>query len=124
MRKSPRIRDEFLATAVRTFTMRVILQSCRLPPMCVPCRRGKPMSTVTEARQPRPAAEWGLSALLLSTVVLIMFPLMAFLVLGCLIAAWESRGVQSQHIDFGVIGAYVVVYGLLLLSVFALCCGV
>jgi hypothetical protein len=76
------------------------------------------------AAPPRHAAECGLAALLLSMIVLLLFPLGTALMLGALIGAWEVNAVEARHIDFAVFGGYVVVIGLLGLSLVALGCGV
>jgi hypothetical protein len=70
------------------------------------------------------SGQWGLSALLLGALVIILFPMMTALILAVLIGAWEIDAVKSHHIDFAIIATRVLVYGLLSLGVLALISGV
>lgn len=81
------------------------------------------MDDDTETTPPR-AAEWGLAALLLGAVVLVLFPIMTVVLLATLIGAWEINAVEWRHVEFGVYGGFAVIGGLLAMGLFALYCGV
>jgi hypothetical protein len=68
--------------------------------------------------------QWGLSSVLLSSLVIVLFPLGVFLLFAGMMGAYEDPFVESRDIDLGVAVAYVLVGGLLAVATFALVCGV
>jgi len=46
------------------------------------------------------------------------------LLLGTLIGAWNIDQVERRHIEFGVIGGRVIVYGFFVLAILSLLCGI
>lgn len=69
------------------------------------------------------AGQWGLSALLIGGLVVILFPIMVMSLFGAMVGAHSNGYLQSRDIDLGVLAAYVAVGGLIALSLFALLCG-
>jgi hypothetical protein len=69
------------------------------------------------------SGQWGLGALLLSFMLLFLFPLITVVILGALIGAWNIYDVEIRHIDFGVLAGKVIAYSLLGLGGFALLSG-
>jgi hypothetical protein len=70
------------------------------------------------------SAQWGLSSVLLSSLVIVLFPLGVFLLFAGMMGAYEDPFVESRDIDLGVSAMYVLVGGLLATAAFALVCGV
>ena len=70
------------------------------------------------------SGHWGLAALLLSALILILFPIAVATILGLLIGAWNINEVELHHIKFAVLGGRVGIFGLLGLSILALVSGV
>jgi len=74
------------------------------------------MTPDTDAARPAAqgshAGQWGLAALLLAIVPLLLFPLMVFLLIFLLRMAWETPELERQHLDYGILGGRAVIYGL------------
>jgi hypothetical protein len=70
------------------------------------------------------SGHWGLAALLLGSLLLILFPIALATMLGLLIGAWNINEVELRHVQFAVLGGRVIVYGLLGLGVLALASGI
>jgi hypothetical protein len=70
------------------------------------------------------SGQWGLASVLLSGLVLVLFPLMIFLMFAAIWGAYEDPFVESRDIDLGVTAAYMLVAALLGLALFALACAV
>jgi hypothetical protein len=70
------------------------------------------------------SGQWGLASVLLSSLVIILFPLAVLLLFAGMMGAYEDPFVESRDIDLGVSALLVLVGGLLATAVFALVCGV
>src|SRR5215471_16172788 len=70
------------------------------------------------------SGQWGLASVLLSSLVIVLFPLGVFLLFAGMMGAYEDPFVESRDIDLGVSAMYVLVGGLLAVAAFALVCGV
>jgi hypothetical protein len=70
------------------------------------------------------SGQWGLASVLLSGLVLVLFPLMIFLMFVAIWGAYEDPFVESRDIDLGVTAAYLLVAAMLGLALFALACAV
>jgi hypothetical protein len=70
------------------------------------------------------SGQWGLASILLSSLVMILFPLILFLVFVCVIGMNWDDAHSSHDVDLGVTAAHVLIPGLLGVAVFALVCGV
>jgi hypothetical protein len=68
------------------------------------------------------AGQWGLASMLLSGLVLVLFPLMVFLLFVGIWGAYEDPFVESRDIDLGITAGYVLVTTMLVLALFALMC--
>lgn len=69
------------------------------------------------------SGQWGLAALLLGFLLLLLFPIGLAVMIGLLIGAWEVSAVESRHIDFAILGGRVVVYSLVGLGCVAVIAG-
>ena len=70
------------------------------------------------------SGQWGLASILLSSLVIVLFPLGVGLLFAGMMGAYEDPFVESRDIDLAITGMYVLVGGLLALAVFALACGI
>jgi hypothetical protein len=70
------------------------------------------------------AGQWGLAALLLSALVLILFPLLVGLLFASMVGAYNNAFLKSEDLDLGISGGWAVVGGVAALAVLALACGV
>ena len=78
----------------------------------------------TASRLGNHSGQWGLASLLLSSLVIIMFPLMVGAMFAAMMGAYEDPFVESRDIDLGVLAAQIVVGGLFCIALFAFACGV
>jgi len=63
------------------------------------------------------SGQWGLSAILIGSLVMLAFPMVVGLEFGSLAGAYNSPDyVTLAHIDLGVIGAYSLVAGVFVLA--------
>lgn len=84
------------------------------------------MATIIQGDGPAPAghsAQWGLSALLLSMLIIILFPIVVMSLFAAMVGAYSNDFLKSSDIDLGVLATHVMVIGLLALAVFASLCG-
>jgi hypothetical protein len=70
------------------------------------------------------SGQWGLSALLIGALVVILFPIMVMSFFGAMAGAYTNDFLQSSDLDLGVITTEVATGGLLALAIFALICGI
>ncbi|HEV3146361.1 MAG TPA: hypothetical protein VGZ47_20910 [Gemmataceae bacterium] len=70
------------------------------------------------------SGQWGLSALLIGGLVVILFPIMVMSFFGAVTAAYGNDFLQSSDLDLGVLTTEVSTGGLLGLAIFALVCGI
>jgi hypothetical protein len=80
------------------------------------------MATTTS---PAPAAgnhsaQWGLSAILLSMLIVMLFPIIVMSMFASMVGAATSEPLESRDIDLGVAATYIAAIGLLVLAAFAL----
>jgi hypothetical protein len=85
------------------------------------------MAFMTDAPPQRPdgnhAGQWGLAAILLGSLVLILFPMIVGLLFACMVGAYNNAFLKSDDIDLGITGGWSVVWGVAALAVVALVCG-
>jgi hypothetical protein len=70
------------------------------------------------------AGQWGLAAILLTALVLLLFPLLVGLMLASMWGAYNDVFLESRDIDLGLRGGWAVVGGIVGLALFALVCAV
>jgi len=70
------------------------------------------------------SGQWGLSSILLSSLIIMLFPLMILLLFVAMYGAYEDPFVESKDIDLGVLGIWVVTGGLFVISMFAMFSGI
>ena len=70
------------------------------------------------------SGQWGLSALLIGALVVILFPIMVMSFFGAMAGAYNNEFLQSSDLDLGVTTTQVSTGGLLALAIFALICGI
>ncbi len=84
---------------------------------------------MTPATQPESSSsgnhsgQWGLSAILISSLVIILFPIVVMSLFGAMVGANTNDFLESRDIDLGVIATRVMVISLILLANFAMLCG-
>jgi hypothetical protein len=69
------------------------------------------------------SGQWGLASILLSSLVIILFPMIVVLMLAVTIALAQGEGETSGDVDLGCNAAYLVVFGLCGIAVLAFLCG-
>jgi hypothetical protein len=69
------------------------------------------------------SGQWGLASILLSSVVIILFPMITALMLAVIIAMVQDDANTSRDVDLGCSAAYLVVFGLFGIAVVAVLCG-
>lgn len=85
------------------------------------------MTTAPNATRPDPlgghSGQWGLAALLIAFMTIIIMPIELATFSGLLIGAWHINAVEWRHIEYSIIGCRVLIYGLLALALLGLFCG-
>jgi hypothetical protein len=69
------------------------------------------------------SGQWGLASVLLSGLVIILFPMMVALMLAVMVAMVQDEANTSRDVDLGVNAAYLTVLGLFAIAAFAVLCG-
>ncbi len=69
------------------------------------------------------SGQWGLASILLSSLVIVMFPMMTLLVFASLLGVYYDDQLESRDIDLAVPTLYVAVAGLFGIAAFGLLCG-
>ena len=70
------------------------------------------------------SGQWGLSALLIGALVVMLFPIMVMSFFGAMAGAYTNEFLRSSDLDLGIITTEVSAGVLLALAIFALICGV
>ena len=70
------------------------------------------------------AGQWGLAAILLGSLVLLLTPLLVLLMFAAMLGAYTDPFVESRDIDLGLWGSWLLVGGVTALALFSLVCGV
>ncbi|HLW63874.1 MAG TPA: hypothetical protein VKS79_01060 [Gemmataceae bacterium] len=70
------------------------------------------------------SGQWGLSALLIGALVIVLFPIMVMSFFGAMAGAANNDYLQSSDLDLGVTATEASTGGLLGLAIFALVCGI
>jgi hypothetical protein len=66
------------------------------------------------------SGQWGLASVLLSSLVIVMFPMGIFLLFAGMMGAYEDPFVESRDINLGILAMYIVSCGLGAIAVYAL----
>ena len=69
------------------------------------------------------SAQWGLGALLLGGIIILLFPMLSISFLALSVASWHSNSVDRGQLEAGVISSQVVVFSIFALDGVALLCG-
>ncbi len=70
------------------------------------------------------AAQWGLAAILVGSLVILLFPVGIGLLFAALYGAYEDVFAESRDFDLGIWGGWVVGGGVVALALFSLVCGI
>jgi len=70
------------------------------------------------------SGQWGLSALLIGGLVILLFPIMIMSFFGAMVGAYGNDFLQPGDLDLGILATEAATGGLLFLAVFALISGV
>lgn len=55
------------------------------------------------------AGQWGLAAVLISSLLLILFPMMVLLLFASMVGAYNNEFLESRDLDLGIAGGWVVI---------------
>jgi hypothetical protein len=70
------------------------------------------------------SGQWGLASILLSSLVVILFPMMLLLLYASLLGVFYDEELETRDIGLGIMTLDVLCFGLLVVAAFALLCGV
>jgi hypothetical protein len=86
------------------------------------------MSTSADTTTVQPggthAGQWGLAAILLGALVILLFPMFLLLIGGLLMGSYEDPFVESRDIDLAVTGSWAVFGAMAGIALFSLICAI
>jgi hypothetical protein len=70
------------------------------------------------------AAQWGLAAILVGSLVVVLFPIAIGIIFAALYGAYEDVFAESRDFDLGIRGGWALVGAVAALALFSLICGI
>jgi MFS superfamily sulfate permease-like transporter len=70
------------------------------------------------------SGQWGLAALFIGGLIIILFPIVVMSMFGAMVGAANNWYLETRHMDLGVLATEAMVGSVMLLALFAALCGV